>query len=35
MSSIDWLVLLGTLGFIAIYGAWKTRKSQNIEGYLK
>ena len=35
MSSIDWIVLLGTLGFIAIYGAWKTRKSQNIEGYLK
>lgn len=35
MSSIDWIVLLGTLGFIAIYGAWKTRKSQNIENYLK
>lgn len=35
MSSIDWIVLLGTLGFIATYGAWKTRKSENLEGYLK
>ena len=35
MSRIEWIVLLGTLGFFAIYGAWKTRKSQNIEGYLK
>src|SRR5690606_32858378 len=35
MRSIDWIVLLGTLGFIAAYGAWKTRKSENLEGYLK
>lgn len=35
MSSIDWIVLLGTLGFIAAYGVWKTRKSENLEGYLK
>jgi solute:Na+ symporter, SSS family len=35
MSFIDWLVLLGTLLFIALYGAWKNRKNQNIEGYLK
>lgn len=34
MSTLDWLVLFGTLGFIVIYGAWKTRGSQNIEGYL-
>ncbi len=31
---IDWTVLLGTLAFIVIYGVWKTRGSQNIEGYL-
>lgn len=35
MSSIDWIVLLGTLLFIVIYGAWKTRGSQNLESYLK
>jgi len=35
MSSIDWIVLLGTLLFIVIYGAWKTRGSTNLESYLK
>lgn len=34
MSTLDWLVLFGTLGFIVIYGVWKTRGAQNIEGYL-
>ena len=34
MSTFDWCVLLGTLGFIVIYGTWKTRQSKNIEGYL-
>lgn len=34
MSWIDWSVMLGTLLFIAIYGAWKTRGSQNIQSYL-
>ena len=35
MSSIDWIVLLGTLIFIVAYGAWKTRGSKNLESYLK
>lgn len=35
MSIIDWLVLGGTLFFIVAYGAWKTRGSKNIEGYLR
>lgn len=35
MSSIDWIVLLGTLLFIVIYGAWKNRGSQNLDSYLK
>ncbi|GEO04932.1 hypothetical protein AAE02nite_25960 [Adhaeribacter aerolatus] len=35
MSYLDWGVLVGTLAFIAVYGMWKTRGSQNIEGYLK
>lgn len=34
MSILDWIVLSGTLGFIVIYGAWKTRGSKNIDGYL-
>jgi solute:Na+ symporter, SSS family len=35
MSTIDWIVLLGTLAFIVIYGVYKTRGSKDIEGYLK
>ncbi|MHA6249388.1 sodium:solute symporter family protein [Pontibacter sp. CAU 1760] len=35
MKPLDWIVLLGTLGFIVSYGAWKTRGSQDIESYLK
>lgn len=35
MSSIDWIVLLGTLLFIVVYGVWKTRGSKNIEQYLR
>ncbi|SFG35514.1 sodium:solute symporter [Pontibacter chinhatensis] len=35
MRPLDWIVLLGTLGFIVIYGIWKTRGSKDIEGYLK
>lgn len=34
MSWIDWSVMLGTLLLIAIYGAWKTRGSKNIQSYL-
>jgi solute:Na+ symporter, SSS family len=35
MSSLDWMVLVGTLAFIVLYGVWKTRGSKDIEGYLK
>ncbi len=35
MRPLDWIVLLGTIGFIVIYGIWKTRGSKDIEGYLK
>ncbi len=34
MSTLDLIVLFGTLAFIVGYGSWKTRKSSNIEGYL-
>lgn len=35
MSTIDWIVLLGTLAFIVTYGVWKTRGSKNLQSYLK
>ena len=34
MTLLDWIVLLGTLSFIVIYGTWKTRGSKNIQSYL-
>jgi SSS family transporter len=34
MSNLDWIVLGGTLLFIALYGMWKSRGMKNIDGYL-
>ena len=35
MVAIDWVILIGTLLFIVLYGAWKTRKNKDIASYLK
>ncbi len=35
MANIDWIILLGTLSFIVIYGSWKTRGSQNVNEFIK
>jgi SSS family solute:Na+ symporter len=35
MSPLDWVILLGTLGFIVGYGTWKTRRDQTRESYLR
>jgi Na+/proline symporter len=35
MTAVDWLVLAGTLAFIAIYGVWKSRGDQSSESYLR
>lgn len=35
MSTLDWIILFGTLSFIVGYGVYKTRGSRSIEGYLK
>lgn len=34
MSAIDWIVLIGTLAVIVIYGSWKTRGAQNMQSYI-
>ncbi len=34
MSNIDWFVLIATLLFIVVYGAWKTKGSQNMQSYM-
>lgn len=35
MSLLDWIILVTTLLLIVLYGAWKTRKNKDLEGYLK
>jgi solute:Na+ symporter, SSS family len=35
MQWLDWFVLIGTLGFIVLYGAWKTQGSKNVTEYIK
>ncbi len=34
MSTIDWLVMSTFLGFIVIYGTWKSRSSKNLTEFL-
>ncbi len=34
MSLIDWTVLIGTLGFIVIYGVYRSRGKQGMDDYL-
>jgi solute:Na+ symporter, SSS family len=33
VSSIDWVVMLSTIAFIAIYGWWRTRNVKDVESY--
>lgn len=35
MSTIDWVILFGTIFLIVAYGVYKTRGTQDLEGYLK
>ncbi|OEK04501.1 sodium:solute symporter [Roseivirga misakiensis] len=35
MSTIDWIVLFGTLVSIVAYGVWKTRSDNDINSYLR
>ncbi|MGJ5640653.1 sodium:solute symporter [Formosa sp. S-31] len=35
MAALDWIVLIGTLLTIVIYGTWKTRGSKNVEDYIR
>lgn len=34
MQLLDWLILVGTLSFIVVYGYYKTRGSKNVKDYL-
>ncbi len=35
MSPLDWVVLLGTIAFIVLYGAWKTRGARDMDAYFR
>ena len=35
MQTLDWIVLIGTLAFIVIYGSYKTRGSKNVDDFIK
>jgi Na+/proline symporter len=35
MTSLDWIVLAGSIGLIVAYGAWKTREVKTAEVYLR
>jgi SSS family transporter len=34
LSTLDWIILISVIGFIVIYGAWKTRKNADLKGFL-
>src|SRR4030042_3441949 len=33
MRPLDWILLSSFLGFVAVYGIWKTRGKKDIQGY--
>jgi Na+/proline symporter len=35
MSDLDWVVLVGTLLFIVVYGVWRTRGNRDMNNYLR
>jgi SSS family solute:Na+ symporter len=35
MHWLDWLILVGSMLFIVVYGVWKTRGQNNVEDFLK
>jgi SSS family solute:Na+ symporter len=35
VSTVDWIILFGTISLIVAYGVYKTRGAQDLEGYLK
>ncbi len=35
MTLLDWIVLIGFLLFVTVYGIWKTRGTKDIDGYIR
>jgi Na+/proline symporter len=35
LATLDWIVLLGTVATIVLYGAWRTRGVRNVDGFVR
>jgi len=35
MSSLDWIVMCGFIGFVVIYGTWKSRSAKDVDTYIR
>lgn len=35
MSNIDWIVMSGFIGFVVLYGTWKSRNAKDVDTYLR
>ncbi len=35
METLDWIILIFSIGFIVLYGVWKNRKNRDLEEYFK
>ncbi len=35
MSSIDWIVMCGFIGFVVFYGTWKSRNARDVDTYIR
>jgi Na+/proline symporter len=35
MSTIDWIVMCGFIGFVVLYGTWKSRNAKDVDTYLR
>jgi len=35
MNLLDWSVLMATMGFIVVYGTWRTRRQRDLDAYLR
>lgn len=35
MTTLDWIILAGTLLFIVVYGVWKTKGSKSVDDYVR
>lgn len=35
MTVVDWIVLISFIGFVVLYGTWKSRNTKDVDGYIR